>query len=186
MAHWHTRIIVISLSAGLTSLTVSHSWWCRRLRSPPPRAPPWPSPATSTRLHSSWPPPSQPTFWLLALWWIFLGAQILTLKLATNNLLYEKRWNPARLYNCQTSNWKLVKSKIINDLELIEFPAPVASPLQTTDLPGSISQSLLVTGTVMGSAISDPLNGHFNFAVSIIKLCWLVVNLVSGVPRDPS
>ena len=95
MAHWHTRIIVISLSAGLTSLTVSHSWWCRRLRSPLPRAPPWPSPATSTRLHSSWPPPSQPTFWLLALWWIFLGAQILTLKLATNNLLYEKRWNSA-------------------------------------------------------------------------------------------
>ena len=31
----------------------------------------------------------------------------------------------------------------------------------------------------MRCAISDPSNGCFNFAVSILKLSWLVVNLLS-------
>ena len=90
---WHTPVIVISAhSIRLTSRTGSHSWWCRRLRTPPPQAPRSPSPGTTTRpLHTSR---------LLTVGWILLEAQFLTRRIATNNLLWEKRWNPAQLYNC--------------------------------------------------------------------------------------
>ena len=41
-----------SLLSSLTSQTGSHSWWCRRLRSPPLQDPRSPSPATTTTIRS--------------------------------------------------------------------------------------------------------------------------------------